>query len=72
MVMGKIEIFELMKKETPFFLNDFVEKYKEVVKSYNNVWNFIQMHKELFSHEEVSSGRKGRPKKLYTVISYEI
>ena len=68
--MGKSAIFEILKNESPFFISDIVNKYPKYKRGY--VWQFIQMHSELFEEEIPKSNTRGRPPILYRVKSNEI
>ena len=67
MVMPKNELFEILKRESPFLISDIEHKYPKYKRSY--IWLYISMHKELFDKEIAKTGNRGRPPVQYKVIN---
>jgi hypothetical protein len=64
--MPKNELFEILKRESPFLISDIEERYPKYKRSY--IWLYINMHKELFQQESLKTGARGRPPVQYKVI----
>ena len=64
--MPKNELFEILKRESPFLIADIVQHYPRYKRSY--IWIYINIHKELFEQSVVKTGARGRPPVQYKVI----
>lgn len=64
--MPKNELFEILKRESPFLITEIERKYPKYKCSY--IWLYINMHKELFEQEVSKTGARGRPPVRYKVI----